>query len=95
MAYKNLINRSGQDVFVTLITRNGEDPANTGVSITIEIKAGQTMQVEYGNESNPFLNGCGVSLVIAQRGDDYDATLNTNDTLTIESSGRVTGSNTW
>ena len=106
MASKNLVNQSGKDLTVSLITRTGSDPANSGETVSTTVPNGQRKTVEYGNDANPYLNAVTIvwkddgsvaeqSQTVTVRGSAWDDTLNTNDTLTIAGTDdpRVTGSN--
>lgn len=105
-------NQTGHDITVTLFIRSGGNPQDLGGTEQTEIPRGASQEVVYvgypGAEGYVFLNGLlveweeggnyvGVSKRVKQRGDAWDATLNTNNTLTIDSvsagSLPVSGSN--
>lgn len=93
MAYKKIINHSGFHIDVTLLTRVGDDPSQSGTPVTVSLENGEMMNVSYGADG-PYLNGLSVAVagrsstatysqLVTRRGGSWDNTLNTNDTLTI------------
>ena len=91
MGRKILVNNSGQNLSVDLITRVGGDPSNTGPTVTVQVNNGGRIGVDYPNQ---FLNGIGVKVV--DRGSAWDDVMNTNNTLTFTGNFgnlTITGSN--
>jgi len=106
MAYKNLVNQSGLPLNIELVTRLGPDPSQSGASVLASLPPGATQQVQYGDPSNPYLNGLVVSSsangqfssgshIATARGSNWDNLLNTNNTLIFSGPGgmNVGGSN--
>ncbi len=106
MSYKIVINNSGQDLTVSLLTRQGSDPVHSGETISQYIENKGSYRFQYGNDENPFLNGVTIAWQnndsnasqaenVTVRGGAWDNTLNTNDTLTISgaTTPAITGSN--
>lgn len=95
---KKIVNESGQDFYVKLLTREGDDPANPGPTVPARgpgyfIPKGGSGVFSY---PGPFLNGLTIywsgtgshasqSTTVTTRGGSWDDTLNTNDTITIRS----------
>ncbi|MEM7049371.1 MAG: hypothetical protein AAF604_06915 [Acidobacteriota bacterium] len=95
MAHKTFVNRTDLDLAVTVFTRQGEDPRNSGPTLFIDVLAQAEKRIEYGDAENPFLNGVSLAWrnagstanqgrLVTVRGSAWDDTLNTNDTLVIE-----------
>jgi hypothetical protein len=91
---KNLINRTGKDLKVTLVVRKGDHPDETDGTVNVELSGGseKIKLVEYGDEVNIYLNGLEIELnsdgkkvnqkrIISERGKGLDDDLNTNDTI--------------
>lgn len=100
MAYKKIVNNSGVDFNdVTVIPRDGDDPANSGTAVNVgPIANGEYKEVTYGNDANPYLNGftltadgggyaTTITEIVTERGSHFDDVLNTNSTVTITSFG--------
>ena len=96
MAYKILINKTGLDVNVILIPRIGSQPPDPGKAIEVPLSVGETKTVNYGDPQDPYLDAVTVSAVVdgaaveesqevVTRGCAWDDTMNTKDTLTINS----------
>lgn len=91
---KMLHNTSKSPIDVTLIGRLGSDPSKDGKSVSINLKAGETQSLIYGDDQNPYLNAVQLSwndgtsqaaqqIRILQRGGSgtVDNTLNAYGTL--------------
>ncbi len=110
---KNFINQSGKDLTITLFIREGDPPDDEGGRLVVIVPKDGKLEVVYtgepGSEGLVFLNGLlfewqeggdmvGVSQRVVTRGDAWDNTLNTNNTITIGAlaAGQLTatGSNT-
>ncbi|MRX74092.1 hypothetical protein GJU40_18370 [Bacillus lacus] len=94
MAAKTFNNQTGATFQITLFGRQGDQPFNQGSTATFTLSPFQSLNVQYGDPANPFLNG--LSLFTTYQGDLYskvqfvlqresplDNLLNTNDTITI------------
>ena len=100
---KVISNQTQKPVEVTLIIRDGDNPANTWGNQIVRLAAGESREITYGNSNTTiYLNGLGLrsgSLFQEQRvetrGDKYDNVLNTNSKLAITSlpGESVNGSN--
>ena len=110
---KKFINKTGQNINITMFIRAGGTPKDIGGTQVVSVEANGQVEVIYEGEPGPlgyaYLNGLliewqvgkdmiGVSKKVVERGDPWDNTLNTNDTVTISalSAGTLnaTGSNT-
>ncbi|WP_438346947.1 right-handed parallel beta-helix repeat-containing protein [Paenibacillus sp. FA6] len=91
---KTFINNDQGVLQITLFVRQGADPINQDGTATFTLNPGQTMSVQFGNESNPFLNGLTLFTIFAGdlyskiqfvtvRESELDNLLNTNDVITI------------
>jgi len=91
---KTLHNTSKSAIDVTLIGRIGSEPGKDGKSVSINLKAGETKSLVYGDDQNPYLNAIQLSwndgnsqaaqqVRILKRGDSgtIDNTLNAFGTL--------------
>ncbi|QFT88993.1 hypothetical protein FIU87_10075 [Bacillus sp. THAF10] len=94
MAEKTFNNRSAASLQVTLLVRQGSNPANYAGEVNFTLAPGQTRTIFYGSEENPFLNGIVLSTnfngdiynktqLVTVRGTLYDNLLNTNSILDI------------
>ena len=94
---KTLVNNCSGAILVTLLTRAGDNPHTPTVrGACADIGAGQSTNVTYGDDRNPFLNGIIVlttngsmyseqSWTVIERGGPgtLDALLNTNSVVEI------------
>ena len=98
-------NQTKHDLTITLLIREGSSPEGIGGTEQVWVPGGATEEVIYlgnpGGEGYVFLNGllvewedgsdyAGVSRRVKQRGDAWDSTLNTNNSITISSVGAGT-----
>jgi hypothetical protein len=69
---KKLINRTGKDLKVTLIVRQGDHPSNTAGTVEVDLPAGpdsesgkddSVQDVRYGNDVDIYLNGIDIALI--------------------------------
>lgn len=76
MAMKTLINRTGNELRVTLIVRKGDDPEHTAGTVDVVLGAGPSagedsasaddknvQDVTYGNDVDIYLNGITATMV--------------------------------
>ena len=73
MAMKTLINRTGNDLKVTLVVRNGETPGTDFGTVDVHLAAatagsaaeagGSCQQVQYGDDTDVYLNGIEMVLI--------------------------------
>ena len=106
---KTFINNSNYELSLTLIVRNGDDPANgnvEGQNVTFTLAAGTQAVQSYGNKKHIYLNGLSYAWTdddarlektqtVKGRGSWLDDLLNTNSIITINKVGRgnLIGSN--
>jgi len=104
---KTFINNSAAILQMTLFVRQGTLPFNQDGTVSFTLNPQQTLDIEYGSDQDPFLNG--LSLFTIFEGDLYskiqfvtvaesllDNLLNTNNVITITSVQTdyvITGSN--
>ena len=69
---KKLINRTGKELRVTLVVRQGDDPDKTAGSVQVALMAGpdsdagedaSIQDVSYGNDVDIYLNGIETTLI--------------------------------
>ena len=104
MAYKKLVNDTPFDLYIAMLPRVGDNPANSGSNVTSNVPKGKSEKVNYGDDSNPFLNSItaiggkeSISLSVCPRGSTSDNIMNTNNTLVFAQEGNrltVKGINT-
>ena len=97
---KTFVNETDKDINVTMFIREGGSPEDEGGTEVVSVRAGGQTEAVYEGELGPegfvFLNALlieweydtnrvGVSRRVVRRGDAWDATLNTNDTVIISS----------
>ena len=97
---KTFVNETGKNLNITMFVRAGGTPQDQGGTEEVSVATGQQIEAIYegfpGAEGYVFLNGLliewrsgpnmiGVSQKVVDRGDAWDNTLNTNDTVTITS----------
>lgn len=95
---KTFINQTAKKINVTLFIRGGDDPKDAGgtksVSIGVQGSITAVYEGQPGSEGEVYLNGLliewqegptwvGVSKKVINRGDSWDETLNTNDTINL------------
>ena len=95
---KTFVNETGKDLNITMFIRSGGNPEDKGDTEMASVPSGGQVEAIYegfpGPEGYVFLNGLliewkedtdyvGVSRKVGQRGDAWDNTLNTNDTVII------------
>lgn len=94
MSFKNLVNNSDSDLNVALLVRKGQQPGTNLATVRVAVPAGQTVRAQYGDESNPYLDGVNIRWIVSgttanqrqvvtRRGSAWDDILNTHDTLTF------------
>ena len=108
---KTFVNETGHSLNITMFIRAGGNPYDEGGTEVVSVASGGQVEAIYegfpGAEGYVFLNGLlieqkhdsdwvGVSRRVGQRGDAWDNTLNTNDTVIISavSAGVLTASGT-
>jgi hypothetical protein len=102
---KTIVNKSGQELTVTLLPRIGSEPSHSGSPVSQQVGS-KPVTIKYGDDQNPYLNGMTLSWedsgavsdqsqTVTERSSAWDNTLNTNDAETISkvSSPDVKGSN--
>ncbi len=95
MAEKTFVNNTLATLQITIFIREGTEVFNQDGFVTFTLDPLETLVVEYGTETNVFLNG--LTLFTIFEGDLYskiqfttqleselDNLLNTNETITIE-----------
>ncbi|HMB92353.1 MAG TPA: hypothetical protein VKP65_15985 [Rhodothermales bacterium] len=95
---KIFINHTDKDINITLFIREGNSPEDEGGTEMVSVSKHDSVEMIYegepGSDGYVFLNGLliewshgnnlvGVSRRVVTRGDLWDNTLNTHDTLTI------------
>jgi len=97
VASKKIINMTGMRICLTLLIREGESVALNLEEKSVEMDAGDQKTVEYGDESNPYLNGIGIKtmgngyaththeLIIARKDSPLDKKFNENNTFLLKS----------
>lgn len=95
---KTFVNQTADDIIVTMFIREGNSPDDIGNTQSVSVASGGQVKTVYegyaGSDGYVFLDGLlvewadgenyiGVSRRILQRGDAWDNTLNTHDTITI------------
>ncbi len=95
---KTFVNESGKNINITMFIRAGDSPQDEGGTEVVSVDSGEQVEAVYegftGSLGYVFLNGLliewqkdtdmvGVSRKVVQRGDAWDNTLNTNDTVVI------------
>ena len=88
---KQISNQTQKPLEITLIIRDGDNPANTWGDQIVRLAPGESREITYGNANNVvYLNGLGLrsggvfqEQRVETRGDKYDNILNTNSKLTI------------
>ena len=95
---KTFVNETSKNLNITMFIRAGGNPRDEGGTEMVSVHSGQQIEAIYegfpGPEGYVFLNGLllewsedtdivGVSRKVGQRGDAWDNTLNTNDTVVI------------
>ncbi|QBD76698.1 hypothetical protein EPA93_12065 [Ktedonosporobacter rubrisoli] len=95
---KTIVNRSSQQLRVTFLVRNGDDPNTpSDRKVSVDIPAGEMQEhIRYSDERNPYLNGVIIqlqdatssiqqALYVLQRGKagTMDYKLNTNTIFEI------------
>jgi hypothetical protein len=107
MAEKTFVNNSLATLQITIFIREGTNPVNQDGSLSFTLSPGQSLLVEYGTETNIFLNGFVLFTIFEGDlyskvqfttvvGSELDDLLNTNDTITftkVLTDYQVTGSN--
>jgi hypothetical protein len=94
LAQKTFNNRSAAALQITLLVRQGDNPANFDGEVTFTLAPGQTRTIMYGNAQNVFLNGIVLSTnfngdiynktqIVTRRGSQFDNLLNTNSIIDI------------
>ncbi len=100
---KKLINRTGKDLKVTLVVREGDQPNKTAGSVDVDLAAGEegsVQNVSYGNDVDIYLNGIETSMIedgaaigerriVIERGSELDNDLNRNDTIEFLYDGKA------
>jgi len=77
---KTFVNRTSSPVSVSLFVREGDNPANLAGTVSFDLKAGETKNIQYGNATNIYRRG--YSLSTAFNG----ATFSQNATITVRGS---------
>jgi hypothetical protein len=94
MGAKTFINNTKLSLTVQLFVRKGDNPANLLEVRSLVLAPGQRLNYTYSGDSNPYLNGMGVSVndpkdaisefqYVLQRGSTVDDLFNTRNTITI------------
>lgn len=92
---KRISNNSTLPMTVTLWVRSGDDPWNQAPSTQRDLAPGETQWVEYGNETDRFLNGIEMVAhahggritlqhLIIDRGSKIDDALNRNNAIDFD-----------
>jgi len=89
---KLITNHANRPVEVTLIIRNGDNPAGTWGTQVVNLGNGESREVTYGTASNIiYLNGLGLKSGglyqeqrVETRGDSFDNVLNMNSKIEIK-----------
>lgn len=107
MAEKTFVNNSLATLQITIFIREGTDPVNQDGFVSFTLDPNETELVEYGTDTNTFLNGFVLFTIFAgdlyskvqfttQVGSELDDVLNTNEIITftkVATDYQVTGSN--
>ncbi len=108
---KTFVNETDKSLNITMFIRAGGNPIDEGGTEVVSVQSGHQLEAIYegypGAEGYVFLNGLliewhedtdivGASKRVGQRGDAWDNTLNTNDTVIISAvdAGTLTASGT-
>ncbi|MGE6489024.1 hypothetical protein [Paenisporosarcina sp. NPDC076898] len=107
MAEKTFVNNSMATLIITIFIRQGADPVNQDGSESFTLNPQESLLVEYGDETNEFLNGFVLFTIFegdlyskvqftTAVGTELDDLLNTNNIITFTKVGTdyvVSGSN--
>jgi hypothetical protein len=91
---KTVTNHARATVTLTLFVRAGSMVGHQAGTTSVDIAAGKTVNVQYGNKNNVFLNGYSLSAgfrgdvyeqhaIVTSRSSDLDNQLNTNSIFEI------------
>lgn len=92
---KLFVNSTDIDLQVTLLLRKGQDPTQSAGFKEFELPPAQSLSVQYGDDTNPFLNGIslmgifsgegqGLQEFVVDRSSDLDNRLNGNNRVEFQ-----------
>ena len=72
---KTFVNRTSSPVSVSLFVRQGDNPANLVGTVSFDLKAGETKNIQYSNATNIYLSGYSLSAAFNGATFSQDATI--------------------